>query len=304
MGHQGADVGELAGVARPGEDERQEGLQGLHRVEQAHAGRGQQVQRMRRQLRMGLGRGQADERVQAAPGREVQAGDGLDLACGQVLHDLRHLLKAQPPPRLRHLPAHHGQVARSAGGTLVQQHQHRVRGNAATHRAVAERHPRDGAQIHIDPRHVARGDKQFIESPAAQPGLQAQVQPQTRRAAGREGAACEGGAPGFPALAHRVPGMQVVCRWRDQVAGMFPANAKALGIECFIGPGNTVLGGGLRTNLAPRALRHWAQGSCGQGGSCLRAGFQREVDLRHGRLLDRHRDIPGTASVRVHWLNT
>ena len=244
---------------------------------------------------------QAGQRGQTAPRPEVQPGRvGRCAWLLQALHGLRHLVQAQRRARLRRLPAHHGQVADGAACALVQRHHHGIVRAFDAWRGLRQQHAVDRAAAHIDQRHEARRDQQLLEGPAAQPGLQPQVQPQAGRPCGHLRAPGQRGTTGLPALAHRVVQVQVV-RWRrDLVAGMFPPDAASLGLEA-----------GAHARVEPRPIRRClagagagAVGSSGQGPGCGGAGVQSEGELRHGKVLGRRRDVPGSASVDAQWLTT
>ena len=260
------------------------------------------MQRLRGRLIVGQRGDQAGERLQSAPGGEFHSGHGRHLTRDQALHDVRHVLGAEGSPRLRHLPAHHRQVARHTARALMKRHHHRIRRALGAGWAVRQRHLGDRAAGRVDPCHKARCHPQLVEGAAVQPGLQPQRQPQPHRACGGQRTACKGGTPGVPALAHGVAGVQVIRRRSAQVAGMFPTDAKALGLEA------DRQRDGIRSDVElsrlqgpdtlQRALCAFRQSSGGFG-----AGIKREGDLRHGMVLDGHRDAPGPASVSSQWLS-
>jgi hypothetical protein len=93
-----------------------------------------------------------------------------------------------------------------------------------------------------------------------------------------------------------VAGVQVIRGRGGQVTGVFPPDAKALGLKA--GRLRDPISSGFKLSslqvlsALQRALRALRQGSGGFG-----AGIERKGDLRHGMVLGGHRDVPGTASV-------
>jgi len=274
---QGRHLGHAPAVGGRGEELRQQGLQPRHRVQHAHARRRQQVQRLvGRPARRARGRNQRQQRGQTAPLRRVQ-GRRRDTRCRTRRRTRRRTRLALARPRqglprvqagcgLGHAAADHGQVASADRRPRVQRQHDGVlrRGRAG---GVAQRLAGDGAARHVDARHQAGRHEQRIEGATPQPAPQAQLQPQPRRARRRERARAEGQAPGLPAFAHRVTGVQVVRRRRDAVARMLPADAPALGVE-----------GSVRARRRGRQFRGRPQGLPGAG-----EGLEREGDLRHGQ---------------------
>jgi hypothetical protein len=93
-----------------------------------------------------------------------------------------------------------------------------------------------------------------------------------------------------------VAGVQVIRRRSAQVTGMFPTDAKALGLEADRQRDGILSDVELSRLQGPDTLQR-ALCAFRQSGGGFEAGIKREGDLRHGMVLEGHRDAPGPASV-------
>jgi len=129
----------------------------------------------------------------------------------------------------------------------------------------------DRADRDVDLRQDVRRHLNVFESAAADPGVQAQLQPLAHVSRGAQRAVAEHRPSGIPAVVHsRVAMQQFIC-WRDPVVGVVPADLEGRCVAAVVGRIDRPQG-----------------------------GFELEKGLCNGLLAKRRRDDPGKSSVASH----